>query len=85
MATTTDNVEKAPVQQEHVETIPDIGDTKDARVAAEVEHATTLWQALKTNRKAALWSVLLSTTIIMEGYDVGTLDWHLFLTPLQEC
>lgn len=69
METTGDNVEKAPA--EHVEATVDVGDTKDAKIAATVEHETTLWQALKSNQKAALWSVLLSTTVIMEGYDVG--------------
>ena len=71
MATANDVVEKAPV--DHVETSADIDHTKDARIAAAIEHETTLWQALKSNRKAAMWSVLLSTTIIMEGYDVG--EW----------
>ncbi|TKA67485.1 hypothetical protein B0A55_08596 [Friedmanniomyces simplex] len=70
MATTKDVAEKSSV--DHVETTTaDIGDTKDARLAAIAEHEATLWQALKSNRKAVLWSVLLSTTIIMEGYDVG--------------
>jgi len=68
--TTSDNVEKAPIEQ-HVETTADIGDTKDARAAAAGEKSTTLMQALKNNKKAALWSIALSTTVIMEGYDVG--------------
>lgn len=42
---------------------------EDARMATAAEHSMTLWQALKTYRKAAFWSVLVSTSIIMEGYD----------------
>jgi len=38
---------------------------KDAKIASEQEHATTLWQALKTNKKSALWSAAISLTIIM--------------------
>ena len=66
-----DGIEKVAVDRlEHTD---DVDHTKDARIAAEAEHATTLWQALKENRKAAFWSVMLSTTVIMEGYDVGEL------------
>ncbi|KAK5113205.1 hypothetical protein LTR62_003541 [Meristemomyces frigidus] len=65
-----DNVEKQTGSQ-HVETSNDFSETKAARIAAAEEHQTTLWQALKTNKKAAMWSILLSTTIVMEGYDVG--------------
>lgn len=54
--------------------------TKDARLASDLEHQTTLWQALKTNRKAALWSAAISLTIIMEGYDIG-LIYQFFAYP----
>lgn len=53
---------------------------KDAKIASEQEHTTTLWQALKTNRKSALWSAAISLTIIMEGYDVG-LIYQFFAYP----
>lgn len=68
-------IEKAAV--DHVEHVVDVGNTKDAKLAAEAEHETTLWQALRENRKAAFWSVMLSTTVIMEGYDVGMPTLHL--------
>lgn len=42
-----------------------------AAEAAAIERTQTIWQALKENKKAAIWSALLSMTIIMEGYDVG--------------
>ncbi|KAI1364348.1 sugar transporter [Xylaria arbuscula] len=41
----------------------------EAKQATDDEHAQTLWQALRENRKAVMWSVLISMTIIMEGYD----------------
>lgn len=51
---------------------PALGDKvldHDARLATAAEHSLTFWQALKTYRKAAFWSILVSTSIIMEGYD----------------
>ncbi|KAK5632473.1 hypothetical protein RRF57_008187 [Xylaria bambusicola] len=39
----------------------------EAKQATEDEHEQTLWQALRENRKAVMWSVLISMTIIMEG------------------
>lgn len=66
MATNDEVIEKK--QNDHVE---DVGVTKEAKIAAQTEHETTLWQALQSNKKAALWSAVISLTIIMEGYDVG--------------
>lgn len=42
----------------------------NAQAATTKEHQMTLWQALKLYPKAVGWSVLLSTAIIMEGYDI---------------
>ncbi|KAJ4388642.1 hypothetical protein N0V93_006101 [Gnomoniopsis smithogilvyi] len=41
-----------------------------AKSAAFKEHNMTLMQGLKTYPKAVFWSVLISTCIVMEGYDV---------------
>ncbi|KAI1819049.1 sugar transporter [Xylaria intraflava] len=41
----------------------------EARQATEDEHSQTILQALRENRKAVMWSILISMTIIMEGYD----------------
>ena len=68
MASEHDGIEKTTVN--HVE---DVGVTKEAKIASDTEHQTTLWQALKSNKKAAVWSAIISLTIIMEGYDVGML------------
>ena len=45
----------------------DYGLAKDAAVA---EHELTLLQGLKKYPKACMWSILVSTSIIMEGYDI---------------
>lgn len=41
-----------------------------ARAAASKEQSMSLWQGLKLYPKAVGWSVLISTCIAMEGYDV---------------
>ncbi|KAI5925899.1 sugar transporter-like protein [Camillea tinctor] len=41
----------------------------EAKQATEDEHSQTLLQALKENRRAVFWSLLISMTIVMEGYD----------------
>ena len=46
----------------------------DARLATEKEHSMSLWQGLKLYPKAIGWSVLISTCIAMEGYDVCLLS-----------
>lgn len=39
----------------------------EAKQATDDEHAQTPLQALRENRKAVIWSILISMTIIMEG------------------
>ncbi|KAF2855052.1 sugar transporter [Plenodomus tracheiphilus IPT5] len=46
----------------------------DARMATAKEHNMTLWQGIKLYPKAIGWSVLISTCIVMEGYDVCLLN-----------
>ncbi len=53
----------------HVEDTLGVGAVIEAKQATDEEHAQTLWQALRDNRKAVAWSVLVSMSIIMEGYD----------------
>ncbi|KAF2272710.1 MFS alpha-glucoside transporter-like protein [Westerdykella ornata] len=45
-------------------------DFEQARQAADDEHRLTAVQAIRLHRNAVIWSVLLSTCIIMEGYDI---------------
>lgn len=46
----------------------------DAKAATDKEHRMTLWQGIKLYPKAVAWSVLISTCICMEGYDVSLLS-----------
>jgi MFS transporter, SP family, general alpha glucoside:H+ symporter len=45
-----------------------------ARTATEKEHRMSLWQGIKLYPKAVGWSILISTCICMEGYDVCLLS-----------
>ena len=57
----------------HPPTIVDSIDTKNhllAKQAALDEHNMTVREALRTYPKAVMWSLLVSTSIIMEGYDL---------------
>jgi SP family general alpha glucoside:H+ symporter-like MFS transporter len=42
----------------------------EAREAADKEHQMSLWEGVKLYPKAVGWSILLSTALVMEGYDV---------------
>lgn len=46
------------------------GLTAEAKDATDKEHAMTVREALRLYPKAVAWSILLSTAIVMEGYDV---------------
>ncbi|KAF2758419.1 sugar transporter [Pseudovirgaria hyperparasitica] len=65
---------------EHLESSSDFENTKDAAQAAAAEHQLTLREALVKHRKAAIWSAIISLTVIMEGYDVG-LIYQFFAYP----
>ncbi|KAI5919526.1 general substrate transporter [Camillea tinctor] len=46
-------------------------DTTGARQAWVAEKEIGLWEAIKTNRRAVFWSVMISMSLIMEGYDTA--------------
>ena len=52
----------------------------EAREHVEVEAKMGLWQGMKTYPQAAAWSILLSSTVIMEGYDTSLIG-SLFAYP----
>lgn len=54
----------------HVEDTLGHGAILEAKQANEDEHSQTLGQCLRENRKAVMWSVLISLSIVMEGYDI---------------
>ena len=65
-----DRLEKAEVQQnEYAAAWTGKMLNEDAKQATATEHTLGLWQGIKTYRKAVFWSVIVSASIIMEGYD----------------
>lgn len=62
------------VTLEQNENAADAKDADMARQAADQEHAMTFFQAIRKYPKAVFWSVLLSVSIIMEGYDIVLLS-----------
>lgn len=54
---------------------------EQAQAASAAEHGATFKQAIRESWKAALWSAVISLTIVMEGYDqrLATLNVLLFL------
>ena len=42
----------------------------DAQKATQSEQKMSVWEAIKTYPKACGWSVLASTALVMEGYDL---------------
>lgn len=53
----------------HLEDTLGQGAIVEAKHASDEEHSQTLFQALSANRKAVMWSMLISLSIVMEGYD----------------
>lgn len=47
---------------------------REAQAASKAEHDTDLRTALRENWKAALWSLVISLTIVMEGYDMALMS-----------
>ena len=80
-----DGDRKASISANDIGNLPNV----DTNVAAEAAQATqaevsmTLLQGLKTYPKAVGWSVLLSTCIIMEGFDIVLINSLLALPAFQ--
>lgn len=74
---TKDEIEKqgGPL---HFPASDDVGATKqtlvNAKAASDKEHSMTLMQGIRLYPKAIGWSILISTTIAMEGYDVALIN-----------
>lgn len=58
-------------KEEH-ENLADV--IRNAKLATEKEHKMTLWQGINLYPKAIAWSVLISTCIAMEGYDISLVN-----------
>lgn len=71
-----DPEKKATTQSTHVESVEDgtKGHTQielEAREASDIEHSMGIMEAIKVYPKAVIWSIIVSLTICMEGYDVN--------------
>ncbi|KAI1266372.1 sugar transporter [Xylariaceae sp. FL1019] len=69
MATTVEVTTAQKVADRDLEEKLGHGAIFEAKKAADDEHSQTLREAIRENRKAIIWSFLISLTIIMEGYD----------------
>lgn len=67
------STEDAEVEKAAIDCVEDVEVHGEAKKAAQAQHDTTVCQAFRSNWKAAMWSAIISLTIIMEGYDVGKL------------
>ena len=75
MASGKDFVDEAVPQQEQFEhTHRNSLVYRNAKTASDKEHRMTLWQGIKLYPKAVGWSMLISTCIAMEGFDVCLLS-----------
>lgn len=69
--------EKDVIDTSHTERVPSEHDVKadqwwdDAKAATQDEHDLTIRKALKLYPIAVMWSLIVSMSIIMEGYDTN--------------
>ncbi|KAI2774488.1 sugar transporter [Daldinia loculata] len=68
-------------QAEGKDLLHDETHVSEAKHAADVEQKMSLLEAIKLYPKAIAWSVLLSSTLIMEGYDLALLS-SLYASPV---
>lgn len=72
------------LEEDHLEHSKSIDEViHHAKRASDNEHKMTLMQGIKLYPKAVGWSILISTCIVMEGYDVCLLSnfckWQMVL------
>lgn len=70
--TTHDNVvhESASVNSTNMNTSDFRALIAQAQASADFDSKLTVMQALKKHKKAVFWAMILSTSLIMEGYDL---------------
>ncbi|KAK4092215.1 hypothetical protein Purlil1_3468 [Purpureocillium lilacinum] len=66
-----------------IRTAVDESTVHEAAAATEAEHSMGLLKSLKLYRKACLWSIFLSTCIVMEGFDIVILNNLYAYPPFQ--
>ncbi|KAI1653731.1 sugar transporter [Daldinia decipiens] len=73
-------IEEDNKQTEGKDLLHDETHVSEAKHAADVEQKMSLFEAIKLYPKAIAWSVLFSSTLIMEGYDLALLS-SLYASP----
>lgn len=80
MAAQADHKE-VPTLEQHDDPKANLQSLQDAQTAEAEEHNVGLKQALRENWKAAMWSAIISLTIVMEGYDLRCVATIPLLVP----
>lgn len=57
---------------------------EEAKAAANSEHELTVGEAIKLYRKAIVFSIIFSTAVVMEGYDLSLMPSFFGLPPFRE-
>lgn len=78
MSLKVEKEEQGPAAEQHDDPKANLHTLQDAQLAAAEEHSVGLKQALRENWKAAMWSAIISLTIVMEGYDLRCVRGTLF-------
>ncbi|RDW90775.1 putative MFS alpha-glucoside transporter [Aspergillus mulundensis] len=66
--------EEEPSSPHHDPAMPMAKIVANAKAAAQKEQKMTLLQGFKLYPKAIVWSIIISTTIVMEGYDISLVN-----------
>ena len=66
---TYDADESVKIGTQHIEEISGNNAVHEAKLASDSEHDETVRQALKNHWPAVLWSMGMSMSVVMEGYD----------------
>lgn len=56
----------------------------EAKRATETEHSISVRDALKLYRKAVIFSLIFSTAVVMEGYDLSLMGSFLGFGPFKD-
>lgn len=80
----SEHAEKPQNGEEEIETVKR-NVISDAKQATDQEHKMTLLQALRLYPKAAIWSILISASLVMEGFDTAVSDLLHICMSLYRC
>jgi SP family general alpha glucoside:H+ symporter-like MFS transporter len=56
-----------------------------AQTSADLDSKLTVMEALKKHKKAVFWAMILSTSLVMEGYDLVIVSFHTSLYRQYTC